>query len=309
MEEWKNGVQKVGFKYVYSQELLDWMDRNYKEFRTKYDLANYLGISTSALFRALRKFKPEIEKYFLENKDTLLVRDPLRYVGKHIGHLTILQEYKTEQGKWRYKVKCDCGKEFTCSTLNDKKHLACRSCAMKMTFQEKPHIARKKYNIYEEKDDYILINKKVKIDKEDLELVKSYNRYVSINSGGYALMWLNDRELFLHRLILGLPQAYNPDDMLIGEHINGDRLDCRRANLRICKKSENPINCKKYKNNSSGHKGVYWHKKNKKWTASIFYNNQRLYLGSFDNYEDAVKVREDAELKYFKEYRRDKQYE
>ena len=309
MEEWENGVQKIGFKYYYSQELLDWMNRNYKEFRTKHDLADYLGISSSALFRALRKFKPEIEKYFLENVSIVRSRDTQRYVGKHIGHLTILQEYKTDQGKWRYKVKCDCGTEFTCSVLNDKKYLACRSCAMKMAHQQNPYISRKKYNIFEEKTDYILINGKVKINKEDLNLIKSYNRYVSISSGGYALMWVGNKELFLHRLLLGLPQTYNPEDMLIGEHINGDRLDCRRDNLRICKKTDNPINCKRYKNNTTGHKGVYWHKKNKKWIASIFYNNQRLYLGSFDKYEDAVKIRENAELEYFKEYRRDKEYE
>lgn len=228
----------------------------------------------------------------------------------HLGHLTFLKKEEGTKNKCRYKVRCDCGSEFVTSIkILKSKYMACRSCAMKETFKNNPRMAQKKHNIYEKVDNYILINKKVKIDVEDLELIKSYEKYVAINHSNYALMWINGRELFLHRLILGLPQAYNPNDMLIGEHINGDRLDCRRANLRICKKSENPINCKKYKNNSSGHKGIYWHKKNKKWTASIFYNNQRLYLGSFDNYEDAVKVREDAELKYFKEYRRDKQYE
>ena len=68
-------------------------------------------------------------------------------------------------------------------------------------------------------------------------------------------------------------------------------------------------NCKKYKNNSTGHKGVYWHKKNKKWIACIFYNKQRLYLGSFEEYDAAVQARENAELQYFGEYRRDKRYE
>lgn len=53
-------------------------------------------------------------------------------------------------------------------------------------------------------------------------------------------------------------------------------------------------------------KGVYWHKKNKVWTVAINYHKQRMYLGSFANYEDAVRVREKAEEKYFKEYRRDK---
>ena len=51
--------------------------------------------------------------------------------------------------------------------------------------------------------------------------------------------------------------------------------------------------------NTSGHTGVYWHKKHQKWVAAIG-NGRALYdcLGYFDNYEDAVKAREAADIKY-----------
>lgn len=234
----------------------------------------------------------------------------LNILPKRLGHLTFLEKINIKQNEWRYKVKCDCGYEFIAGKkVLQSKYMACRSCTMKEVFKSSQSLARKKDNIYEEKNGYILINNKVKIDKGDLTLIQSYNKYVAVNSSGYALMWVNGREMFIHRLVLGLPQEYNPEDGLIGEHKNGDRADCRKTNLRICKKSNNPINCKKYKNNSTGHKGVYWHKKNKKWIACIFYNKQRLYLGSFEEYDAAVQARENAELQYFGEYRRDKKYE
>lgn len=55
-------------------------------------------------------------------------------------------------------------------------------------------------------------------------------------------------------------------------------------------------------NNTSGVTGVHWDKLNKKWKAQIGYNYKRIQLGSFDNFEDAVAARKQAEEKYFGEY-------
>ena len=44
---------------------------------------------------------------------------------------------------------------------------------------------------------------------------------------------------------------------------------------------------------------MIWHKKAKKWMASIAVDRKSIYLGLFENFEDAVKAREDAELKYY----------
>jgi hypothetical protein len=58
-----------------------------------------------------------------------------------------------------------------------------------------------------------------------------------------------------------------------------------------------------YKNNTSGTPGVVWDKRTDKWVAHIRKENKRITLGYFDNIEDAIKLRKEAELKYFGEYR------
>ena len=58
-----------------------------------------------------------------------------------------------------------------------------------------------------------------------------------------------------------------------------------------------------YKNNTSGYKGVKWNDHCSKWEADIQVNKKSIYLGVFDNLEDAVKVRQEAEQEYFGQYR------
>ena len=60
------------------------------------------------------------------------------------------------------------------------------------------------------------------------------------------------------------------------------------------------MNTKLRKDNTSSVKGVYY--SNNKWVASIQVNKKRIYLGSFDKFEDAVRVRKEAENKYFGEF-------
>ena len=54
--------------------------------------------------------------------------------------------------------------------------------------------------------------------------------------------------------------------------------------------------------NTSGVKGVYWHKNKEKWQANIQIDNKLLYLGIFDSKQDAIQARKDAEKKYFNKY-------
>ena len=57
------------------------------------------------------------------------------------------------------------------------------------------------------------------------------------------------------------------------------------------------------RNNKSGVTGVVWVEQINRWTAQITYQKKRIHLGSFENLEDAIKARENAEIKYFGEYR------
>lgn len=92
-----------------------------------------------------------------------------------------------------------------------------------------------------------------------------------------------------------------PQDMEV-DHINHNPADNRKENLRIVEHYKNITYSKTRTDNTSGRKGVYWDKSRQKWMASITYNKKTYYLGRFDDFEDAVKAREDAEKRIHKEF-------
>ena len=92
------------------------------------------------------------------------------------------------------------------------------------------------------------------------------------------------------------------DSSLQVDHINHDTLDNRKRNLRVVTVSQNNMNKDVRSDNTSGHTGVSFDKKSGKYVSYIKINQKRIYLGSFIDINDAIKAREDAEEKYFKEY-------
>lgn len=92
----------------------------------------------------------------------------------------------------------------------------------------------------------------------------------------------------MHRLLLGVSKGEQVD------HLNRDRLDNRRSNLRVASQLENVLNTGLPSNNTSGVKGVYRHPKNPKWIAQIKRARKIRYLGSFDTLEEAALCRKEA---------------
>ena len=86
------------------------------------------------------------------------------------------------------------------------------------------------------------------------------------------------------------------------DHIKHINYDNRKSELRIGTQSENNMNRTVQKNSTSGVTGVNYLKRNNKWRAMIEFNKQRHYLGVFENKEDAIKARKEAEEKYFGEW-------
>lgn len=99
----------------------------------------------------------------------------------------------------------------------------------------------------------------------------------------------------LHRQLLG-----EPDGLV--DHKNGDTLDCRLANLRVCTHAQNNANHRPQINNSSGCPGVGWHKAHRKWHAHITVNGKMIHLGYYFEKSNAIRVRQDAERRYFGEF-------
>lgn len=88
--------------------------------------------------------------------------------------------------------------------------------------------------------------------------------------------------LYLHRLLLDA----KPDQRI--DHINGNRLDTRRENLRPVTARQNHQNQRRPMHTKSGHKGVYWHKAAGKWDARITLKGVRVHLGDDDDAEGAT---------------------
>ncbi len=88
----------------------------------------------------------------------------------------------------------------------------------------------------------------------------------------------------MHRVVVGAQ-----DDEVV-DHINGDKLDNRRVNLRRCSQAENARNVKKRPSNTSGYKGVVFFNHKQRWRAVIRINDRAVCLGFFDNAEDAAKA-------------------
>lgn len=104
------------------------------------------------------------------------------------------------------------------------------------------------------------------------------------------------KKILMHRLIMSPPDNKQID------HINGNKLDNRRSNLRICSINENRYNQGPLKSNTSGYKGVSWHIHSKKWIARITVNGNRKFLGYFANKKDAGHAYNKAAIRYHKEF-------
>lgn len=127
------------------------------------------------------------------------------------------------------------------------------------------------------------------VDDEDFEWLSKWNWTAIANDKGclYAVRGYHrgsiQYRIRIHRLLLGIS-----DPGIQGDHINGDTLDNRKANLRICTSRQNSQNRRAKTGTSSQYKGVGLHKPSGKWTARIMYDGVAISLGAHITEEEAA---------------------
>ena len=221
-------------------------------------------------------------------------------IGLTYGALTVIakaDDYivpSTQQRMKRWLCKCECGniKAIRQSDLTRKNRYVSCGCKRKETSSQK----NKQHNTYNLSGEYGIgytsKGEEFYFDQEDYDLIKDYCWYIT--SKGYVSTTINKRTIKFHRLLF-------PDSQQI-DHRNHKKNDNRKCNLREVTNTQNCINRSLQSNNTSGVTGVYWNKQSNKWVASITVDKKLIFLGYFNQFENAVQARKTAEEHYFGEY-------
>ena len=192
---------------------------------------------------------------------------------------------KTNKGQFRGKIQF--GKNLCSKHSFQMKKYGKIIDKTKVTIFHKNKIIKKK--------NYALIiltninHKKVgesKINLEDIDKIKN-KKWTLSNTIGYVICRINNYTIPLHRYLLDLKKGDNK----ITDHINRDRLDNRRKNLRLTNWSGNSFNTTKRKNCSSKYKGVSYCKERNEWIAQISIDGKNTNLGRFKTEKEAIKKR------------------
>lgn len=195
----------------------------------------------------------------------------------------------------QWLCECDC---------HEHKQIVARGSAVKHGEVKSCGCLRRKNNSYDMTTEdfaigYTQNGEPFWFDKEDIELVKNYCWHY--DKYGYVVSIERDtrKKVVLHRLIMGIDNPLIEIDHkthLVG---NAHKIDNRKSNLEIVSHADNMKNQGKYKNNTSGVTGVCWYPNYNQWMAYINVDHNRIHLGYFDEKEDAISARKQAEIKYF----------
>ena len=134
------------------------------------------------------------------------------------------------------------------------------------------------------------------VDDEDYERLAKHKWFADEDHGGRAWRAMRHERnacIQMGREILGAP-----DGMYV-DHINGDPLDNRRSNLRLCTPMENSRSRRKNLRSSSQYKGVHWNTERRRWIAQIKINYRKVKLGRYERELDAARAYDRAALEHF----------
>jgi len=215
----------------------------------------------------------------------------LGLTGRRFGKLTAMRKLPPSEKRLaartdaQWVCRCDCGREKTVLSgeLVSGRVTTCGNCA---------------YGRYEFVGDMAVCRLEsggsFTIDREDHALISKYRWWN--DSHGYYVTSVNGKHRFLHDLLLPSQPG------LFRDHINRDKSDNRRVNLRYASAAENQRNRGLQRNNTSGFIGVSWHRSYGKYRALIECGGKSIKLGRYVAPEEAARVRDKAALEYFGEF-------
>ncbi|MBD5153776.1 MAG: hypothetical protein HDT15_01540 [Oscillibacter sp.] len=223
--------------------------------------------------------------------------------GQRFGRLTVVSRAEnTKNGDARWNCVCDCGKQTNVkgSRLRSGGSQSC-GCLR----EERASKANKRYNTFRVDGEKVFV-KLSNVDKEmivDADIWSAWAHKICwhLSKDGYAMAYSPELKKNIRFHLFAFPL---PEPGLVRDHIDGNRLNNTRANIRFVTQQKNNLNHKVGKLNKSGYTGVYWRRDKKKWKAEITIGGKHIHLGYFQNLRDAIAAREAAEIKYFGEYRR-----
>jgi hypothetical protein len=210
------------------------------------------------------------------------------------GNLKVIKRAENRKSSTYWLCECQCDnktlKEVRASHLKSGR---IRSCGCLYKERLRSNVPP---NIFEYRENYKVgitdKNEEFYYDIEDAKLVENYNWY--FDKDGYVVARINGKGIKLHKLLINTSNKV--------DHKNRLRYDNRRNNLREATNSQNGMNIKIRKDNSSGVTGVGWCNKKNCWRARIIISGKEKHLGYFDDFNKAVEERQKAELKYFGEF-------
>ena len=229
--------------------------------------------------------------------------------GRKFGKLTVVERadnYVSPKGKQQSVWKCLCDCQL-CLPPEQQVYTYTKGFLLRTGQTKSCGCIQNHKNIYDLTGEYGIgytsKGEPFYFDLEDYDKIKDYCWH--INKEGYLYAGYNyenkQTTIRMHRIIMNLNN--NQSDIEV-DHIHGKktRNDNRKSNLRLANRSQNGMNRGLSSNNTSGFSGVTFDSTKNKWIARIGYYNNSIRLGAFDTKEEAIKIRKEAEEKYFGEW-------
>lgn len=243
-------------------------------------------------------------KQYIQDK-VIIISKLIDLTGQTFGRLTVIERALNDnQGRARWLCECSCKERnrviVSGYNLKNKKNLT-NSCGC--LNKESIYQSLKKYNKYDLLGEYGTgwtsnTNEEFYFDLEDYNKIKDYCWRES--NDGYIVTLDN---LLMHRLILGVLDKPNIDI----DHIEHNTKDNRKSKIRLVDTTHNMMNKSLMSNNKTSKiAGVTWDNQKNKWHSYISTYGKRIELGYYKDINEAIKIRKQAEDKYFGEYSYDK---